>query len=108
MVAIGGYRRDLRFAWDVVGVPKGQGARANFFGANGTAFTVPTNRNPAPGWTFLKYLGGPAGQRAYLAEFGAVPTRMIETAFQAAFGGQKAPRAAMEEIEVSLNQARRR
>jgi multiple sugar transport system substrate-binding protein len=147
-VSIGDYRKQMKQSWDVAQVPRGPAGRSCFFGANGTAFTVPGNRNPAPGWAFLKFLGGPAGQKEYLAEFGAVPTlralaesdfvhqapppatlkaltdamsyikplpklptldlqKTIDGAFQAIFSGQKGAKAAMSEIETSVNQALR-
>jgi multiple sugar transport system substrate-binding protein len=74
VVSIGDYRRQMKQSWEVAPVPRGPAGRFCFFGANGTAFTAPGDRDAAPGWTFLKFLGGPTGQRAYLAEFGAVPT----------------------------------
>jgi multiple sugar transport system substrate-binding protein len=74
VVAIGDYRRQMKQPWDAAPMPRGPAGRSCFFGANGTAFTVPGGRDPAPGWEFLKFLGGTAGQKEYLAEFGSVPT----------------------------------
>jgi multiple sugar transport system substrate-binding protein len=67
-------RRELTQAWDIAPLPRGPAGRFAFYGANGTAFTVPASKSPEPAWAFMRYLGGVEGQREYLAEFGALPT----------------------------------
>jgi multiple sugar transport system substrate-binding protein len=99
-VSIGDYRKQMKQPWDVAQVPRGPAGRFSFFGANGTAFTVPGNRSAAPAWTFLKFLGGSSGQREYLAEFGAVPT--LKSVAESDFLHQASPPANLKALTEAM------
>ncbi len=99
-VSIGDYRKQMKQPWDVAEVPRGPAGRASFFGANGTAFTVPNTRDTAPAWDFLKFLGGSPGQKEYLAEFGAVPT--LKTVAEADFIRQSPPPANYRALTAAM------
>jgi len=99
-VVIGDIRRQMKQEWDVAPLPKGPAARSSFFGANGSGFTVPANRDPAAAWAFLKFLSGTAAQKEYLAEFGAVPT--LKSLAAAEYLRQPAPPARLKVIADAM------
>jgi multiple sugar transport system substrate-binding protein len=100
-VATGDVRKNLKQEWDVAPLPKGPAAQVGFFGANGTAFTVPSNRNPAAAWTFLKFLGGEPGQKEYMPVFGAVPT--VKTLAEGEYVRQAPPPASLKVVADAMN-----
>jgi len=100
-VSIGDVRKNLKADWDVAPLPKGPAAQGGCFGANGTAFTVPSNRNPASAWAFLKFLGAEPGQKEYLPEFGSVPT--VKAVAESEFPRQPSPPASLKVVTEAMS-----
>lgn len=62
--------RPAKMNWDVAVVPKGKADRANLAFYSGFVM-MNTTEHPDEAWRFIKYVGGPEGQK-YLTELGQV------------------------------------